>query len=205
MSLLVEDRDLLEGFRQGKAEALDRVYRHYGPRLARAIRQGFTVSSSGGPLHIRGTTSQFELDGVIQEVFSRAFSERARQSYDGLRPYIDFLVGIGRHVILDQGRRQTGREVLLDFNATEWTQPDEAQPSAEESLVDQSARALVRRFLEEECDDRDRRLYLLRFQEDLAQEGTAKAVGLTRIQIRRWETKFRGRLLRFLKRAKYVP
>ena len=39
---------------------------------------------------------------------------------------------------------------------------------------------------------------------ELSQVDAAQAAGITRIQIRRWETKFRARLLRFLKRADYV-
>ena len=205
MSLLVEDRPLLESFRRGDLSALEKVYRHYAPRVALAVRRGFTLNAAQGPVLIRAATSQYEIDGVVQEVFVRAFSERARQSYDGLRPYLDFLVGISRHIIIDQGRRQGSREILADFSASEWTLADDPKPSAEENLVDEAARDLVRRFLAEHCDEKDRKLYLLRFQDDLAQEATAKEVGLTRIQIRRWETKFRAKLLRFLKRERYVP
>jgi RNA polymerase sigma factor (sigma-70 family) len=205
MSLLVEDRPLLEAFRRGEISALERVYRHYAPKVAIAVRRGFTVNGAAGPTLIRAATSQFESDGIVQEVFVRAFTERARNSYDGLRPYLDFLVGISRHIILDQGRRQGSREVLTDLTTGEWALADDPAPSAEETLVDTAARDLVRRFLDEQCDEKDRKLYLLRFQDDLAQEATAKEVGLTRIQIRRWETKFRARLLRFLKRERYVP
>jgi DNA-directed RNA polymerase specialized sigma subunit len=59
-------------------------------------------------------------------------------------------------------------------------------------------------FLEKECDERDRKLYDLRYRDERSQEDAAKAAGLTRIQVRRWETKFRTRMLKYLKRVRYV-
>jgi RNA polymerase sigma-70 factor (ECF subfamily) len=204
MPLLTEDRDLLDAFRAGGADALERVYRHYAPKLARFMQRGFTFTSKGEAMSRVGLDTPFELDGAVQEVFARAFQPRARTAYDGLRPYLDFLIGIGKHVMLDEVRRRNAREIPSDLDEDSLSIPDEA-PTPEETIEERRARELVARFLAEDCDDKDRRLFDLRFKEDLPQEGAAKAAGLTRIQVRRWETKFRARLLRFLKRAKYVP
>jgi RNA polymerase sigma-70 factor (ECF subfamily) len=204
MPLLTEDRDLLDAFRAGGADALERVYRHYAPKLAQFLRRGFTFSSKGETMSRAGLATPFELDGALQEVFARAFQPRARLAYDGVRPYIDFLVGIGKHVLLDEVRRRNAREIPSELDADSLQMADEA-PSPEETIEERRARELVARFLADECDDKDRRLFELRFHDDLAQEGAAKEAGLTRIQVRRWETKFRARLLRFLKRARYVP
>jgi RNA polymerase sigma-70 factor (ECF subfamily) len=203
MALLTEDRALLDAFRAGRPDAMERVYRHYAPQLARFLQRGFTFTSQGATMSRLGLSSPFELDGALQEVFARAFQPRARSAYDGLRPYIDFLIGIGKHVMLDEVRRRNAREIPSDLTESHLQLADD-QPSAEESIEGLRARELVNQFLQNECDERDRKLFELRFRDDLAQEASAQAAGLTRIQVRRWETKFRARLLRFLKRANYV-
>jgi RNA polymerase sigma-70 factor (ECF subfamily) len=144
----------------------------------------------------------------VQEVFARAFAPRARESYDGLRPYGGFLCGIARNIALDALRRQARRgETIAPIDALEEAgalQDDEPVRDPADTLEARRARALVAAFLEEQCDDRDRRLFALRFDRDLSQERTAEAAGLTRIQIRRWERKLKSSLLRFLKRARYL-
>jgi RNA polymerase sigma factor (sigma-70 family) len=204
MPLLTEDRELLRAFRDGEAEALDRVYRHYAPRVSRILARGFVYLSGGTPVLRAGLSSAFELEGAVQEVFARAFEERARLSYDGLRPYVDFLVGIGKHVVLQEARRRGSREALGELDDAASAAVAEEAPPPEERLASEQAQQAVRAFLEESCDDRDRKLFQLRFNDDLGQEAAGQALGLTRIQVRRWETKFRTRLLRHLKRVGYV-
>lgn len=196
---LSEDHDLLVAFREGRREALDHVYRQYVHEVARLLRSGFGYQTGGKPSAFRGFHQPYELEAAVQEVFVRAFAPRARQAYDGLRPYRSFLFGIARHVVLDQLRKQSSRRDTLELI----DEPGPA-PEYEDSLDEQQGRALVKSFLDEHCDDRDRRLFALRFEDDLSQLAAAEAAGLTRIQVRRWETKFRSRLLRYLKRASYV-
>lgn len=205
MTLLSEDRELLARFRSGDSAALEQVYRFYVPAVMRFLRRGFVVTKSTNPTRF-SLSQPFELENAVQEIFTRAFSERARLAYDGLRPYRDFLFGIGKHVALDELRRRhrqagTPSAEEVELESIPDTDPD---ASPEESLGAKQAIATVAAFLAEECDEKDRRLYLLRYGDDLSQEATADAAGLTRIQIRRWETKFRERLLRYLKRVKYV-
>ena len=219
MTILVEDRELLIRFRDGDRAALDRVYRHHAPHVASFLRSGFMYALQGQPTHFPGIRSLFELESTVQEVFARAFAPAARMRYDGLRPYIGFLYGIARNVALDDLRRRARRpeslepaEVLEQRTAgseamapgTSANANASAAGSIEEQLDAQRAQELVTAFLDQDCDARDRRLYELRYDLDLSQEAAAQEVGLTRIQIRRWETKFRKRLLRYLKRADYV-
>lgn len=212
MTTLIEDRELLARFRSGDREALDRVYRCYVREVASFLRAGFMYSLDGRPTYFPGLRSPFELESTVQEVFARAFAPQARERYDGLRPYVGFLFGIARNVVLDEVRRRARRgetvepvEVLEQHGvAAAAVAAAHAESSPEQSIDEQRARQLVNAFLDQECDERDRRLYELRYDHDLSQEAAAQEAGLTRIQLRRWETRFRERLLRYLKRADYL-
>lgn len=204
MSLMHDDRELLDGFRAGDQAVLARVYQHYVGAVAAFIRNGFMYQRDGAPASFAGVRSPFELENVLQEVFARAFTEQARTSYDGLRPYLGFLCGIARNVILDQLRKSARRKEVIEAPESLERAAAPADHTPGESLDDRQAHVLVRQFLSDECDDRDRRLYELRFDRELSQQAAAEEAKLTRIQIRRWERKFKARLLRFLKRANYV-
>jgi RNA polymerase sigma factor (sigma-70 family) len=203
--LLVGDRALLDRFRQGEPTALDQVYRHFVKDVTRYLRSGFMYSTGGQSARHPGIGSAFELESAVQETFARAFEPRARVAYDGLRPYGGFLVGVARHVALDALRRSARRKEQIEAPDTlERHAEVAATPDVAASVDQRRAEELVRRFLADECDEKDRALYRLRYDEDQSQEAAAEALGLTRIQVRRRETKFRERLLRYLKRADYV-
>ncbi len=204
MPLLTEDRALLAAFRAGERSALETVYHHYVAGVARRLRMGFAVGGARGAV-LFGFHQPFELESALQEVFLRAFKESARLSYDGLRPYKDFLAGITKHVALDELRRRSRRRTEsmsdLDLDRVALIDPE---VSPEATLESKQAIQTVSTFLEKECDERDRRLYELRYHDERSQEDVARTAGLTRIQIRRWETKFRSRMLKYLKRVRYV-
>jgi RNA polymerase sigma-70 factor, ECF subfamily len=202
--LLTEDRALLAAFRAGDRNALEKVYHHYVGGVARRLRMGFSVPGDRGSV-IFGFKQPFELESAVQEVFLRAFKESARLSYDGIRPYKDFLAGITKHVVLDELRRRSRRrtESMSDLDLDRIAHVDEGT-SPEATLETKQAIETVETFLEKECDERDRKLYELRYRDERSQEESAKAAGLTRIQVRRWETKFRTRMLKYLKRVRYV-
>ncbi len=204
MPLLTEDRALLAAFRAGDRSALEKVYHHYVEGVARRLRLGFSVPGDRGAV-VFGFKQAFELESAVQEVFLRAFKESARLSYDGLRPYKDFLAGITKHVVLDELRRRSRRrtESMSDLDLERVVQVDDDR-SPEATLESKQAIETVESFLSQECDDRDRKLYELRYRDERSQEDAAKAAGLTRIQVRRWETKFRTRMLKYLKRVRYV-
>jgi RNA polymerase sigma factor (sigma-70 family) len=183
---------------------LAQVYRDHVREVALCLRRGFMYSSGGQPTRFPGVRSDVELESHLQEVFTRAFAPRARLAYDGLHPYRAFLIGIARHVVLDQLRRHARHGEVLAAPEVLETTVDDGNETIADSEDAQRGRSLVLAFLERECDDRDRTLYALRFERELSQVETGAAAGLTRIQIRRWERRFRERLLRFLKRADYV-
>jgi RNA polymerase sigma-70 factor (ECF subfamily) len=199
----VSDREHLAAFRAGQRDALERMYREHVVDVASFLRRGFMYTTNDKPTRFAGVRDSFELESLVQEVFARAFEERARLAYDGLRPYGGFLRGIGRNLVLDRLRKQARHgEVLAAPEVLDATPHVGTEPEISED--ERRGRELVMRFLETECDERDRTLYAARYERELSQVDAAQATGRTRIQVRRWETKFRERLLRFLKRADYV-
>ena len=197
------DREHLAAFRDGNRDALEHVYRQHVAEVAAFLRNGFMYTTNDKPTRYAGVRDTFELESCVQEVFTRAFEERARLAYDGLRPYAAFLNGIARNLVLDGLRKQARHgEVLAAPDVLDATAA--VEPTHEATEDERRGRELVTRFLETECDDRDRTLYSLRYERELSQVDAAREAGITRIRVRRWETKFRARLLRFLKRADYV-
>jgi RNA polymerase sigma-70 factor (ECF subfamily) len=197
------DRDELAAFRNGDRDALGRVYRRHVADVVAFLRTGFMYTTNDQPTRFQGVADSLELESLVQEVFARAFEPRTRLAYDGLRPYSAFLNGIARHLVLDRLRKQARRgEILASPDQLDATVGE--PPDVEATADEKRGRELVARFLETECDERDRTLYALRYERDLSQVDAARGAKLTRIQVRRWETKFRGRLLRFLMRADYV-
>ncbi|XXF78501.1 sigma-70 family RNA polymerase sigma factor [Myxococcaceae bacterium GXIMD 01537] len=187
MSLLAEDRRLLREFRRGDGAALARVYRAYGPHVARYLARRF---ASGGTAN-RALTGPLDLEAARQETFLRAFSARARQAYDGRRPFEAWLNGVARSAAVDALRAA--------FRAArpEWRPPECLTP--EEEALREETRALVRRFLAS-LEAPVRRFVVLRFEEGLSQERAGAALGLSRQQARTREAQVRGALRRFLAR-----
>lgn len=199
------DRDELAAFRDGQRDALDRVYREHVAEVVAFVRAGFMYTTTNLPTRFSGVRDSFELESLVQEVFARAFEARTRLAYDGVRPYGSFLCGIARNLVLDRLRKDARHgEILTAPEALDAAGSGESLADRELSEDERRGRELVAAFLASDCDDRDRTLYALRYERELSQADGATAAGLTRIQVRRWETKFRARLLRYLKRADYV-
>jgi RNA polymerase sigma-70 factor (ECF subfamily) len=201
----VIDREQLAAFRDGRRDVLERMYREHVAEVITFLRIGFMYTANEKPTRFPGVRDSLELEALIQEVFTRAFDPRARLAYDGVRPYAAFVCGIARNLVLDQLRKNARHgEVLAAPEMLDTLPSVESNVDRELSADELRGRELVAGFLAAECDERDRRLYHLRYERELSQVDAASAAGLTRIQVRRWEAKFRGRLLRFLKRSDYV-
>jgi RNA polymerase sigma-70 factor (ECF subfamily) len=111
---------LLEKFRAGSREAMETVYWAYVRRVEALVRRGFRGESPQG---VPGV-GPGDLEDLVQEIFAKAFSDRARMSFDGLRDYGPFLFTIARNVVVDWARKK-GREVLRDD-----LERDVAEPSS---------------------------------------------------------------------------
>lgn len=195
-------RWVLEGFRAGRVEALTEVYRLHVHEVTGQLRHGFSFSSRGRAHRFVGYQSAFELQDALHETFRRAFEPRARDSYDGLRPYGPYLRTIARNVVL---RGFRAREVQFPEVADadggprrpiELEDTDAATP--EQDVASQQVREVVGAYLET-LEPVDRRLLTLRFVEGKSQRDVADALGLGRQVVRSREAKLRKGLLVFLR------
>ena len=191
------DRALLQRFRDGETAALAEVYRGHAGILTRMLRAAAFRGQSFATLR-----SAMELENAIVEVFTRAFEPRARQVYDGQRPYEHFLMGIARNYLLELGRNRehpTGLELSEEVDAALSLE----QTDVHEALEDREVTELLRLF-RAELGEEEGRLFDLRYAEGLTQNIAAEKLGQTRIQLRRREHKLRVRLLDYLKARGYL-
>ena len=180
------------------------VFRHYAPQLSALVARG--LSTRGGRIR---PASPFEVGAVVQEAFARAFTDKARGSYDGASDYLQYLAAIARNELLNQ---QRVREDLADAPALEAHVSTEvnagaalgtAPPSPEQVAEENELRALLDKFLAGR-EDRERDVYRVRFEQHLTQEDAAAVLGLTRIQVRRVEAKLRRDLFTHLRGSGYL-
>jgi RNA polymerase sigma factor (sigma-70 family) len=192
---------MLRGFREGQQDALREVYRMHVEDVARHLRHGFSFSSRGRDHRFVGYGSAFELHDVLHETFLRAFEPRARDRYDGIRPYGPYLKAIARNIVL---RGFRAREVSFPAIGDDVGEASmgharfEADLGSPESLVARDeVRALVQAFLES-LEPEERLLLRLRFVDGISQRDVAEKMGLGRQQVRGREERLRKRLVQYL-------
>jgi RNA polymerase sigma-70 factor (ECF subfamily) len=191
----------LEGFRAGERRALTEVYRLHAKDIARMLSRGFSFSTRGQHHRFVGYASAFELQDALHETFRLAFEPRARQGYDGIRPYGPYLRTIARNVVLKSFRAREKLFPSVDDQAVASTAGvtiSEAPPSPERHAHDAQVRGLVEEFLQT-LPEADRELVRVRFSEGLSQRDAAERLGLGRQRIRTRELKLRKQLLVFLR------
>ncbi len=201
-------KPLLRGFRAGEREALTEIYRLHAEEVARLLRGGFGFEAGGRRHRFVGFGSGFELQDLLHETFRRAFEPRAREAYDGIRPYGAYVTTIARNLVLRSFR---AREILFPLaDAAAEGDGDSSRaglarvevvdegPSPERDVHDAQIRELVAGFLAALAPD-ERRLVELRFVEGLSQRDAAAALGLGRQRIRTREKQLRARLLEYLR------
>lgn len=194
---LDRDRELLARFREGKRDVLERVYHALVDDVFKLVALGF--ASANGT--IRGERDPDEQRVVIQEVFAKAFAERARLGYDGVRPYRPYLLTIARNVMIDRARVRSGelgRASDVDVDAIIAT--DAPIPGAiEESADQQRLRARAATYIET-LDPELRRFVASRFERELSHVDVAAELGITRRRVRTLEARVIKGLRRFLKK-----
>lgn len=174
---------LVRAFREGRRDALSAVYRHYINPVVRLLAAGFP---SGGdpPSFVPGIADPGTQMDHAHEVFSRAFRESARMSYDGLRPYGPYLLRIAKNYRIDQ-LRSNGREVLTDA-------PPEMQSGGESERLEErhwkSLSEATREFMSG-LDEERRRFVTLRFEDEQSQAEVAQSMGITRRRVRTLESR----------------
>lgn len=216
---LAKDKRLLEAFKRGDKEAMDIVYRHYQRGVSSFLRKGFTFRSGTGHFFFRGIAENQELENAVQEVFRRAFEDRARLSYNGVNSFTNWVLAIGRNMVINQFRNreiafsdyispsdERGHLTIMDDEVTEeysgvlYGRPSRAQDSAFEHG---ELKGLIDSFTKE-LSEHDRKLLIHRFADGLGQEETARVLGSTRMRVRTAEARVRHRLRAFLRNSGYL-
>jgi RNA polymerase sigma factor (sigma-70 family) len=209
LPFLREHPELLAAFRRGERAALERVYRHYVNDVARLLRLGFS-SGNDAAVRVPGLHDSTSLLDALQEVFARAFSERARLSYDGLRPYRPFLLRIARNLRIDE-LRAGGRELSLSqldddgegFEdrlgeaGTDAAAAAQLSSSPQEAREWQRLRDLTEGYLQS-LDPTLKRFVEVRFVEARSQAEVAEIMKITRRAVRTMEERVQQGLKRFL-------
>lgn len=204
-----EDRELLEAFRRGDRCALAKVYCKYGKAVYALLKNGFAFQSGASRYRFAGCSSEHDAEEMMQEVFRKAFEERARLAYDGLHRYKGYLLTIARNHVIDELRRPRNRlEVLAGIDeerAEEASQQVESAPppDPEQAAIDEQLRQLVASF-RQTLSQPELGIFDLRFGEELDQEQTAQRLGLSVYKVRNLERRLRRRLLTQLTKHGYL-
>jgi len=221
MSLLIEQRELLDRFKRGERRALEEVYRHYAPEVAAFLQRGFTFSSAGRSLRFSGYAQPFDLDNALQETFLRAFKESARLGYDGLHPYRGYLLAIARNLVLDEFRnREVAMSPFIDRldgggGEAAAAEGEEAAPAATTGDAPSAGVSAEQEFMRHELgrlyaafvarlDERDRTFFHHRFEEQQTQVEAGARSGLSHMQARTLEKKLRRAFLEFMQTNGYL-
>ena len=200
MPRLTQERQLLDAFRLGERRALEEVYRHYAPMLSRQLLAGVQIEASGQRLKAI-PHGWCDIEVIVQETFTRAFTQKVRASYDGLRPYSGFLLGVARFVLLDahrKHRQELARFVPLEDESIQDPR-GEPQESPEELAASKEERDLILEFLSS-CTEEELAVYRLRYEEGLSQDAAAKRCQTTRMKLRVIEQHLLKGLLSFAKK-----
>ena len=182
------DPALLEAFRRGERGALERVYRDHVDDVETFLRSRLARA---------GRLTAATLADLVQDVFLKAFAEKARASYDGEREYQPYLRALARNLLVDWLRRSLREvtevreiEALVDAEADERQQDELFAPELVaataryvETLPPELKGVLERRFVEAE-----------------PQVSAAQALGISRQNLRTLERKLVDGLRRALRK-----
>lgn len=194
MTVFADNRPLLDAFRRGDRAALSTVYFQYVDDIAAMVRNGFSLPASGA--RVRGAADEHTLRDVVQEVFTRAFAPRARDAYDGIRPYRAYLRRIARNLMIDRARA-SDPTVPLDHEDGELVIEPEAPEQDSAWLAQRRETVAYIATLAPELQ----MLIKLRFEDERSQDDTAAALGISRRRVRTLEARVQRGLRHALRRA----
>src|SRR5262245_45088974 len=194
------DPHLVERFRAGDEEALEKVYWAcvaYVTRIADAVLRACATGTARGPGEMAAA-----LADVVQEVFVKAFAPEARRRFDASRPYEPYLAQITRNVVVDtwrQMRRYVPADLdqLIDRLSLD---ADGTGSTNDNGWSDAETVALVNRYIAS-LDPESRRVHEALYVKGMSQRDAAAELGLGRQVIRTKEARLREGLRRELARA----
>jgi RNA polymerase sigma-70 factor (ECF subfamily) len=191
---LEEDRALLDSYRRGDRASLAAVFRMYVEDVAKTVRSGVVVVVDGKKVRLGVRMPEHDVEAIVQETFTRAFAPRARESYDGIRPFGAYLATIARNLLIDRGRREVreAKSVVAVDDVGELADPEETDPTwrLEEEALDKILDAMKQALVEP-----DRSIFVCRVEKQMSFKEAAAATGLSEIVIRRRDTRMRAELL----------
>jgi RNA polymerase sigma factor (sigma-70 family) len=216
---LAKNKKLLAAFKNGERWAMEDVYRHYAPGVTAFLRKGFTFRSGKGNFYFKGIQDPSDVRAGVQEVFRRAFETRARDSYNGINSFTNWVLAIGRNMVINQFRNreiafsqyiaptdERGHLTVMDDEITEEYSGvlyGTASAPQDSEMEHVELKGLVDKFMEE-LSAHDQQLLLLRFAEGKGQEETADALQSTRMKVRTAEARLRSRLRAYLRHSGYI-
>jgi RNA polymerase sigma-70 factor (ECF subfamily) len=184
------DRLHFVAFRRGDRAAAEKVYRDHVEMVERYVRTAlFRVGKLTGA----------NLADVVQDVFTKAFSRSARESYDGLREYAPFLMTIARNALVDW-LRKSGRELPEGDLEMHFAPALSSAWVAENETYGPELLATVSSYVDS-LPESLRAVHERRFIAAEPQERAAEALGISRQNLRTLERKLVDGLRRAIRRA----
>lgn len=204
---MFSDDNFLKEFKNRNQTVLTLVYRNYAPKLATFLFKGFRFKSKEKECCFQGYKNNCDLVNAIQNTFEKAFSAKAIESYDGIRPYENYLFTIARNLTIDEFRKKKIRidesfnvekidSVCSNINA-------EIKKNPENNVLINELRELITKFVET-IDSSEREIIKYRFEGGLSQEESALILNLTRRKVRTLEKNIRLKALAFFKNTGYL-
>ena len=182
--------DQLANFRAGAREALERVYWENIEAVEALVRGGLRRSEY---------FSTANLADLVQEIFAKAFSPRARAAYDGVRDYGPYLRQLARNTLIDW-LRERGRELVGGIEPEALLDNREGDTSVEALLFPPEHVAVAQRFVGSLSAEL-KGVHERRFLAAESQEQAARALGISRQSVRTLERRLLDGLRRELRRA----
>jgi RNA polymerase sigma factor (sigma-70 family) len=174
MCLFLEHPPLLSAFREGEETALTTIYRRYAAPVGTYLSN---LARATGAFELAQPSAIADL---LQEVFARAFPERARRAYDERRPFGPYLNTIARNCFVDLIRK---RRLDLACEPHDPNNFDRAPSDWVEQEFERNLLAAVEACVSE-LSAPLREVYEQRFEIGLTQKATCHALGITRRALR---------------------
>jgi len=191
---------LQRGLRSGRREAFDAVYRAELDYVLMLLGRGFSYRAATGTVRTYRVTSAYDLEELVQEVFSVFFAQCKSGGFDTSRPVRPYLRRIAINMALRRGGRRS-REVLADD--LDVVEPASAA-STEQPLLDQETRALLEEF-KQSLDPKDRSVLEAYFGGSrTSQAAVGEAMGMSRDKVYRTITKIRGAAFDFFRQRGWL-
>ena len=206
MPKLRESQALLFAFRRGETNALEAVYDEYSEDLFVMLKEGFAIESAGKRYRFEGYREPWHLETAVQEIFSRAFSERARNAFDGTRPYKNYLFTIARNYVVDDFHKKRRQFVPIE-DIPEPTADDADKHTGlsvnpERAATSRELQELVAFFIDS-LSDFERQIFDYRFAQGHSVELSAQEAHVTEYRIKRTEKKIKKQFYVFMKKRGY--